>query len=65
MEDGQIPVSPIFHCPIDARMGGQVYSPNSADLNRKESEGKILVGVTLAGINTGTLSMHEPITGQE
>ena len=55
---------------IDARMGGQVYSQTSADLDRSGVSARSLqyrdTGVTLTGINTGTGAANtESITGQE
>ena len=55
---------------IDARIGGQVYSQTSADLDRNGVSERSLqyrdTGVTLSGINTGTGAANtESITSQE
>jgi len=55
---------------IDARIGGQVYSQTSADLDRVGVSERSLkyrdTGVTLSGINTGTGETNtESITAQE
>ena len=55
---------------IDARIGGQVYSQTSADLDRSGVSERSLqyrdAGVTLSGINTGTGAANtESVTGQE
>jgi len=55
---------------IDARIGGQVYSQTSADLDRNGVSERSLqyrdTGVTISGINTGTGAANtESITGQE
>ena len=55
---------------IDARVGGQIYSQTSADLDRKGVSERSLqyrdTGITVDGINTGTGSLNtESITGEE
>ena len=55
---------------IDARIGGQIYSQTSADLDRSGVSERSLQyresGVVLSGINTGTGAANtESITGQE
>jgi TonB-linked SusC/RagA family outer membrane protein len=55
---------------IDARIGGQIYSQTSADLDRAGISERSLqyrdTGVTLSGINTGTNATNtESITAQE
>jgi len=55
---------------IDARVGGQIYSQTSADLDRKGVSERSLqyrdTGIIVDGINTGTGSLNtESITGEE
>ena len=55
---------------IDARVGGQIYSQTSADLDRKGVSERSLqyrnTGITVDGINTGTGSLNtENISGEE